>query len=96
MIAHTDECIDPRGEEYLKETLLQIAWAYGCETPEEAAAKLRSIVFDKLQMRVPQNVSDHDFETLCISVNPVRLKNHPVNLDIETISRLYEQILQGE
>ena len=96
MIAHTDRCIDARGEAYLKETFMQIAYAYDCRTPEEAAEKLRSIVYDRLQMPVPQNVTEEDIRILTTSVNPVRLKNHPIRLDEETIDRLYRQILSGE
>ena len=92
MVKHTDQCIDPRGEQYLKDTLLEIAGAMGCNTVEEAAAKLEDI-FVRLELEVPQ-ATEEQFEILKTSVNPVRLKNHPVRLTEETIDLLYHQILK--
>ena len=96
MIGQIGRCIDSRGEAYLKETFQELALAYGCQTPEEAAEKLRSIVFDTLKMPVPGPVTDEEYEILKNSVNPVRLKNHPIRLDTKTIDRLYHEILKGE
>lgn len=92
MIRNTQACIDPRGEEYLKETLSDISRAMGCATAEEAAAKIEDI-FVKLEFEVPQATGEQ-FKLLKSSVNPVRLKNHPVRLTEETIDMLYHQILQ--
>ena len=36
------------------------------------------------------------FELLKTSVNPVRLKNHPIALDENTIDTIYHMILNGE
>ena len=47
-----------------------------------------------LDMAVPQ-AEEKDFEVLRSSVNPTRLKNHPVGLGTEDIDRLYRQILSG-
>lgn len=93
MIRNTQACIDPRGEEYLKETLSDISRTMGCATAEEAAAKIEDI-FVKLELEVPQ-ATEEQFEMLKTSVNPVRLKNHPVQLTEETIDMLYHQILKG-
>ena len=92
MIQNTKTCIDPRGVEYLKETLLDISQAMGCTTAEEAAAKIEDI-FVKLELEVPQATGEQ-FAMLKTSVNPVRLKNHPVRLTEETINELYHQILK--
>ena len=93
MIENTDKCIDPRGEQYLKSVLCEIAYALGCETPEQGAEKLGSI-FEKLELEVPA-ATDAQFEELKTSVNPVRLKNHPIVLDADTIDLLYHTILNG-
>lgn len=92
MIKNTDICIDPRGERYLKDTLLEISGAMGCSTKEEAVSKLDKI-FIKLELEVP-TATEEQFELLKTSVNPVRLKNHPVKLTEETIGKLYRQILK--
>lgn len=94
MVENTDKCIDPRGEEYLKATFDEIGQAIGCENAREGAEKLRSI-FDGLELEVPTATAEQ-FEILKNSVNPVRLKNHPIALDIDTIDALYHIILNGE
>ena len=92
MLKNTDKCIDPRGEEYLKSIFQQIAEAIGCENAEAAAKKLNDI-FDHLELEVPTATAE-DYEILKNSVNPVRLKNHPIQLDVDTIDMLYHQILK--
>ncbi len=91
MLRNIDRCIDARGEEYLKGTFSRIADAMGCGSPESAAGKLQAI-FDKLELKKPE-VREEDYEILKASVNPVRLRNNPVELDGETIDLLYHEIL---
>ena len=92
MLRNTDKCIDPRGEEYLKNTFGEIASAMGCDTPEQAADKLAAI-FEKLEFEIPA-ATEEQYEELKTSVNPVRLKNHPIELTEETIDTLYHSILK--
>lgn len=93
MIENTDKYIDPRGEEYLKKTLDEIGQAMGCVDAKAGAEKLVKI-FEKLEFEVPA-AKDEQFEELKSSVNPVRLKNHPIALDEVTIDMLYHIILNG-
>lgn len=92
MLKHTDSCIDPRGEQYLKNVLCEIGHAIGCKTPEQAAKKLDAI-FDRLELEIP-SATEEQFEALRNGVNPVRLKNHPIRLTVDTIDTLYRQILR--
>ena len=92
MLNNTDKCVDPRGEEYLKETFGRIANAFGCNSPADAADKLDSIISD-LQLEIPK-AEETDYEILRKSVNPTRLKNNPVKLDEKTIDSLYHRILR--
>ena len=94
MVENTDKCTDPRGEEYLKATLDEIGRAMGCKDATEGAEKLR-IIFDSLELEVPTATAEQ-FEILKNSVNPVRLKNHPIALGVDTIDSLYHIILNGE
>lgn len=94
MVENTNKCIDPRGEDYLRQTLDEIGEAMGCENARDGADKLKSI-FDSLELEVPIATVEQ-FEILKNSVNPVRLKNHPIALDIDTIDELYHYILNGE
>ena len=92
MLEHTDRCIDPRGEEYLKGVFEEITEAMGCPSPAAAAAKFEELRA-ALGLEVPE-ASEEEIEILSTSVNPVRLKNHPVALDEETIRELYRKILR--
>ena len=92
MLAHTDRCVDPRGEAWLKEVFREIAEAMGCDSPEAAARRLNEI-FDSLGLEVP-SATPEQYAALRTSVNPVRLKNHPIALDIDAIDELYHQILR--
>lgn len=91
MVKNTEKCIDLRGEEYLKKTLDEIGQTMGCKDAREGAEKLVDI-FDKLGLEIPQ-ASQEQYEELKTSVNPVRLKNHPIALDVETIDKLYREVL---
>ena len=93
MIMNTDKCIEPRGEAYLKKVFKDLAGAYGCEKPIDAADKFNKILKElNLETPVPQET---DYEILQNSVNPIRLKNNPIGLDTDTINSLYHQILNG-
>ena len=93
MIANTDKSIDKRGEQYLKYTFAEIADAASCDSAEQAVTKFTEIV-EKLELKAPQIKTDSDIDILKTSVNPVRLKNNPVGLDVETIEKLYKEILK--
>ncbi len=93
MVEHTDKCIDIRGKEYLKKTLDEIGHAMGCEDARSGAGKLIDI-FEKLELGIP-TASVEQFAELKSSVNPVRLRNHPIALDVATIDVLYHKILEG-
>lgn len=94
MIENVDKCIDPRGREYLERTLNKIAETMGCKNAAGGAEKLRRI-FDSLKLEIPSATTEQ-FEVLKKSVDPVRLKNHPIALDVKTIDTLYRKILRGE
>ena len=66
----------------------------GCQGAQDGAEKLKYI-FEKLELEVPE-ATEKQFDELKISVNPVRLKNHPIALDAETIDMLYHTILNGD
>jgi alcohol dehydrogenase class IV len=92
MLDNSHLCIDSRGEDFLKDIFQQIAGAMGCDTPKEAVDRLNAI-FDKLGFENPF-ATEEQFAILKLSVNPVRLKNHPIKLDTETIDSLYRHILR--
>ncbi len=92
MIENTDKCIDPRGQEYMARTLDEIGQAMGCSGAQEGAGKLQDI-FLSLGFEIPE-ASNEQFLELVSSVNPERLRNHPVALDGAVIHKLYHEILR--
>lgn len=92
MIDNVDKCIDPRGSSYLMSVLDEIGVAMGCAGAAAGAAKLLDI-FQSLDLDVP-GATPPEFGVLCSSVNPVRLKNHPIALDEKSIESLYVAILE--
>lgn len=91
MLSHTPLCADQRGEAYLTQTFRDIAAAMHALTPEAAAEK-----FDRLltALELPKlSANAEEVELLRASVNPERLKNHPVRLDMDSIRQLYHTIL---
>ena len=93
MIAHTDKCLDKRGQDYLNGIFNDIANTMGAEKPIEAIKIFKEMLLE-LEMNHPVSESlSSDILLLTSSVNPIRLKNNPVELDESTIHRLYETIL---
>lgn len=83
MAANLDRCIDPRGPEQVRSALDRIGGAMGGVTFHGLLTEL------ELPLPIP---TEEDYALLKTSVNPVRLKNHPVALDEDTIDALYHQI----
>ncbi len=91
MIKNIDKCIDPRGESYLKGVLDEIGVALGGSDALSGADKLVNI-FENLNFEIPM-ATKNQYDELVNSVNPDRLKNHPIELNDETITNLYHMIL---
>ncbi len=91
MVDNTNKCIDSRGEDFLKNIFVEIASAMGCTNTDDACLKF-NVIFYSLNLSVPQ-AKDKDFEILKNSVNPTRLKNNPIGLEIDDIDVLYHKIL---
>lgn len=78
----------------LEAVLLRLAEAMGCETVEASIARFQALL-RRLELKRPA-ARREDFAILRTSVNPERLKNHPLPLEEETVDRLYHQILSEE
>ena len=92
MTEHTDRCADPRGAEHLRTVLRRMAACMGCEDSREGALRFGAL-FDEAGLNVPQ-ATEEQLDELCATVNPDRLKNHPVRLEAADIRELYRQIVQ--
>ena len=92
MVRNVSRCTDPRGEAALRAALDGIAAGLGCADAAAGAERLGAI-FDALELEIPA-ATPEEFSLLRDSVNPVRLKNHPIALDTDTIDALYHEILK--
>lgn len=87
VLSHTDDCIDTRGSEYLRETLSQISELI---TLDQFKAMLV-----KMDMQYPEAGNrEEELETLTKSVNPIRLKNNPVALSTDVMREMYRRIVR--
>jgi alcohol dehydrogenase class IV len=93
MLGHMNKCIDGRGGTYLSDIFDLISNSMGCANPVDAIALFRQMMMEMdLKNPVAENRED-ELEVLSTSVNPVRLKNNPIELDRVTIHQLYDRIL---
>ncbi|MFG6333478.1 MAG: phosphonoacetaldehyde reductase [Lachnospiraceae bacterium] len=95
MIAHIEDCTDPRGASWLRKMFQEIAEAMGCKDAEDAVRTYGEFL-EGLKLPVPVLREERELELLTRSVNPDRLKNHPVLLTGETLEMLYRRILKAD
>lgn len=93
MIDNIQTCIDGRGAEYLTDIFLKISMAMGCKTPVDAISKFQQMM-SAMDLSSPSALNRvKEIDILSHSVNPIRLKNNPVELNENAIKFLYEGIL---
>ena len=94
MLGHLDKCIDVRGKKYLKGIFCLIAKAMGCENPVAAVTLFRHMM-EEMELKNPVAMNKgKELEMLSSSVNPIRLKNNPAELNSEVIEALYFLIIR--
>ena len=94
MIANMDKCIDKRGEKYLADIFAQISKAMGCNNADQAILKFREMMKDMELNNPVAGDREEELNMLSTSVNPVRLKNNPIQIDSEASKILYSIILR--
>ena len=95
MLQNPDLCIDKRGEGYLERIFHQIAQSMNVTTPQDAISCFRKMMKEmSLENPVSKN-KEQEVDILSHSVNPVRLKNNPVELDESSIRNLYFDIIKS-
>ena len=94
MLNHMDKCLDKRGQRYLSNIFSDIAIAMGAKDPTKAIAIFRDMM-RKMELANPMAADRaEEIKVLSTSVNPVRLKNNPTELDGSTICYLYNSIIE--
>lgn len=94
MIHHMEKCLDKRGQEYLHDIFYRISKSMGTDSPKDAIALFVAMMKEMEMVRPVSNSLPSDILLLTSSVNPIRLKNNPVELNVQTIKQLYMQIIQ--
>lgn len=93
MTNHLNEVSDSRGARYVEKTFNEIAGAMGYDKIRVAIAQIRQMIHD-MDLGNPKSYKrDEEIGLLVNSVNPVRLKNNPVPLSAQVISKLYNNIV---
>ena len=93
MLGNMDKCIDARGQGYLADIFKQITLSMGCDNTMQAISQFREMMKDmELKNPVAGN-RDEELKVLSTSVNPVRLKNNPVELGKNSIRDLYKLLI---
>ena len=93
MLEHVEDAADARGAAYLHEMFQALAQAMGERDAATAAASFAAYV-QELGMAFPRGTAQAaDVLELAQSVNPVRLKNHPIRLTGTGIASLYRTLL---
>ena len=94
MIGHMDKCIDSRGRAYLSDIFDLIAKSMGCANPVKAIELFRQMM-KEMDLKNPVALNrEEELDVLSTSVNPVRLKNNPIQLSMEVINKLYKVIVK--
>jgi hypothetical protein len=88
-----DKCIDKRGRDYLADIFTQISNAMGCDCPKSAISLVQEMM-KEMSLNNPESQNrDEDLKVLSTSVNAIRLKNNPIEIDIKAAKILYSSIL---
>lgn len=93
MISNMDKCFDKRGSDYVSDIFNIIAHTMGAVNPIDAIAFFRNMMEEMELMNPTSDMKEKDIELLSISVNPVRLKNNPVILDVVATKSIYNTII---
>ena len=92
MLEHPEQCVDPRGRDHLEFIFKWLGQIMQCDNSYKGLMMFRAIMFALDMPEISSNNLESDLDVLSASVNPVRLKNNPVDLDQETLHYLYKRV----
>ena len=93
MLSHPEKCVDNRGSAYLFDVFGDIAKSMETNIPAEAIILFRDMM-NEMELGYPKSDRmELDINLLSSSVNPVRLKNNPIELNEVSAKQLYLQLL---
>lgn len=93
MIQNLDSIVEDRGVRYLLNVFDDIAEVMSCENSLDAIKRFSQMMVE-MNLNHPISTNwEKELTILSTSVNPVRLKNNPVELDTDAIANLYGAII---
>lgn len=93
MLDNSDRCTDIRGWGQVQKVFESISHTMQCNTPYGTADWFQTML-SRLGIKYPHsNNREKDLMILSQSVNPVRLKNSPVEIDADAAYKIYNTIL---
>lgn len=93
MMEHPEKCVDPRGKEHVEFVFEWLGKLMQCDSAYKGLMMFRTIMFS-LDMQQPVSINrTEDLDVLTYSVNPVRLKNNPVQLEEDVLRVIYDKIV---
>ena len=94
MLNHLNLCIDARGKVHLSHTFSDIAQSMNVKNPQNAVSCFRQMM-KEMELSNPIALEkEKELNILSNSVNPVRLKNNPVEINRSSALDLYCKILK--
>lgn len=94
MTQHPEQCIEPRGTEYLTDIFNQISESLATSGSQESIALVRDMMVEMNMQNPVASNREQELKLLTESVNPVRLKNNPVELTAGVLFDLYNRIVK--
>lgn len=94
MVGHMNRVVDVRGAQYLDRVFSEISSVFGVDEVEAAIRRFSEIMSALALFPPVSENKEKDLDLLTHAVNPVRLKNNPVELSQSAIKCLYDSIIQ--
>lgn len=89
---HISDCVDERGENYLKQVFRDMAVCMGYGNAGEAVEGF-SRKLCRMDLLPPKTCRDEELSILVNSVNLERMRNNPVRIEKDGIKQIYRNIL---
>ena len=93
MVEHIDDCIDPRGKEWLEKTFETLNELFYVNENHQSVYRFFRLL-KYMDMEYPKLAEGEDLDTFVSSVNLERLSNHPIKLEAEALREIYSHIFE--
>ena len=91
---HMDQVKDARGESYVAKVFSDISFAMEVKSVTTVISTFRQMMRDMGLVNPKSANKEEEYGVLSQSVNPIRLKNNPIELTSDVIRLLYSFIVK--